>query len=280
MTRKSYYKFLAVEGFCDIVEQGRLKFSNMNAWKNDLKNGDPFENYFSRCFEEKEAFDNFVKVCSDFGDDKGQILEKLGYLYILSYRTYALSLTRVSNRNCMAMWNGYAKEGVRIEFDETLIDYLEKQNKETLSMVADNVKYRAKMRTLRYVFGRELEKDFFKRAAFFEKVDAYAYEKEFRIVATKFGIANAFQMMFIPYAKEFVLEFGQLKQNIARYLLPYNIIGEDEEYLIGDYLPYIKSVQASPYIPKSKEQKVKRVCDQHGLYYRGVSQIRNFRFEI
>ena len=50
-------------------------------------------------------------------------------------------------------------------------------------MVADNVKYRAKMRTLRYVFGREMEKDFFKRAALFEKVDAYAYEKEFRIVA-------------------------------------------------------------------------------------------------
>ncbi len=62
--------------------------------------------------------------------------------------------------------------------------------------------------------------------------------------------------------------------------MPYNIIGEDEEYLLGDYLPYIKSVQASPYISKSKEQEVKRVCDQHGLYYRGVSQIRNFRFEI
>lgn len=114
----------------------------------------------------------------------------------------------------------------------------------------------------------------------FEKVDVYAYEKEFRIVVTKFGIADAFQMMFIPDAKEFVLEFDQLKQNIARYLLPYNMMGEDAEYLLGDYLPYIKSVQASPYIPKSKEQKVKKICAQYGLCYQGVSPIRNFRFEI
>lgn len=277
---KSYYKFLKVDGFRDIVKNGRLKFSNMNAWKNNANSGDPFENYFSRCFEEKEAFDNFLKVCKDYGDNEQQILLKLGYLHILSYRTYALSLTKVSNKDCMAMWNGYARTGVRIEFSESLFDYLKEQNRAAYSMVTQDVKYRARMRKLKYVFGREFEKEIFRTVAFFEKINAYAYEKEFRVIASEFGVENALQLMFIPFAKEFELDFDQLQQSIDRYYPSYRTTEKDEIYLVGDYLPYIKSVQASPYISRTKEKEIGKICSKFALNYQGVSKIKSFQFKM
>ena len=280
----SLFKFLTYEGFESIIREKKLLFSNMNRWR---KESDVCENFMAYCLETESAYKAFLTACKEVGDKREDILTKIALIYVYSYKTYALCFTITGNRNSVALWNAYSekiidqktgdklpggKDGIRIEFAPELYDDISLNNKD-FSFFNGNVIYYEQIPTIKEVFGTVFDKEQYKKIAFFRKIDAYAYEKEFRFVATKFQWIDKLQIGLLPYAKKFDLSFEGIKDSMKTFLYPCNNEPFDDTKIQYTDHKLIKSIQVHPKASSDYFNKVENLCNEYNLNFSGRADI-------
>ncbi len=273
--RGSVYKFLSFDGFRDILENRRIKFSSLNYWK---KNEDINENYVQNILEDKNEFNKFVKKCKTMGFSDEEIWIRIYEIYICSHRIYAFCTSDKCSSRSKDMWETYAKghDGIRLKLDLQLFEHIKKENKEP-EPVCDFVNYGDGF-DIDILYEKEFKNMIFRKRLFYNKIEKYKVEKEFRctILDIKNTDGLGLVMMFSDPDKKYDLKYENLNDNLKHYFSDEGDNVEKDCYFLNAKADtFIQSVQLNSHATEEDERKVLDICEKYKLKYVGKAKTQN-----